>query len=66
MSKKEDEKKWEAPKKPAVFAKEQFLKAANFSRVERDVLAVILDDNKQYTLEEVQKELDNFKKRRVK
>lgn len=66
MSKKEDEKQQEVPRKPVAFAKKQFLKAANFSRVERDVLAVILDDNKQYTLEEVQKALDNFKKRRVK
>ena len=66
MSKKEDEKQQEAPKKTVAFAKKQFLKAANFSRVERDVLAVILDDDKQYTLEEVQKALDNFKKRKVK
>ena len=65
MSKKEDEKQQEAPKKTVAFAKKQFLKAANFSRVERDVLAVILDDDKQYTLEEVQKALDNFKKRKV-
>lgn len=57
--------KQEAPKKAVTFTKQQFLKAANFSRVERDVLAVILDDDKQYTLEEVQKALDNFKKRKV-
>lgn len=66
MSKKESEKQKETPKKEVTFSKKQFLKAANFSRVERDVLAVILDDDKQYTLEEVQKTLDNFKKRRVK
>lgn len=66
MSKKEAENKQEAPKKTVAFAKKQFLKAANFSRVERDVLAVILDDDKQYTLEKVQKMLDDFKKRKVK
>ena len=66
MSKKEDEKQQEVPKKTVTFAKKQFLKAANFSRVEKDVLSVILDDDKQYTLQEVQKALDNFKKRKVK
>lgn len=66
MSKKEGEKQQEAPKKTVAFAKKQFLKATNFSRVERDVLAVILDDDKQYTLDQVQKLLDDFKKRKVK
>ena len=66
MSKKEVEKQKEIPPKQVRFAKKQFLKAANFSRVERDVLAVILDDDKQYTLEQVQKILDDFKKRKVK
>lgn len=62
MSKKEQqEKKPEEVK----FPKRQFLKAANFTRVERDVLAVILEDNKQYTLDEVQKALEKFKARRV-
>lgn len=63
---KEVEKQKEAPKKEVTFAKKQFLKAANFSRVERDVLAVILEDDKQYTLDQVQKLLDDFKKRKVK
>lgn len=66
MSKKEAEKQKEMPQKQVRFAKKQFLKAANFSRVERDVLAVILDDDKQYTLEEVQKKLSDFKARKVK
>ena len=66
MSKKESENKKEAPKKTVAFAKKQFLKAANFSRVERDVLAVILDDDKQYTLDQVQELLDEFKKGKVK
>lgn len=64
MSKK-DEKQREAPKKAVVFSKGQFLKSSNFSRVERDVLSVILKNDKQYTLEEVQKLLSNFKVRRV-
>lgn len=58
--------KQESPKKAVTFTKQQFLKAANFSRVERDVLAVILEDDKLYTLDQVQKLLGDFKKRRVK
>jgi len=58
--------KQESPKKAVTFTKQQFLKAANFSRVERDVLAVILEDDKLYTLDQVQKLLGYFKKRRVK
>jgi hypothetical protein len=59
-------KKGQEMKKGAVtFPKRQFLKAANFTRVERDVLAAILEDDKQYTLDEVQKLLKDFKARRV-
>lgn len=58
--------KQESPKKAVTFTKQQFLKAANFSRVERDVLAVILEDDKLYTLDQVQKLLGDFKKRKVK
>lgn len=61
MSKKEQEKKEGAVK----FPKRQFLKAANFTLVERDILAVVLKDDKQYTLDEVQKLLRDFKARRV-
>jgi len=58
--------KQEAPKKAVTFTKQQFLKAANFSRVDRDVLSVLLDDDKQYTLEEAHKLLNDFKARKVK
>ncbi|HLT73618.1 MAG TPA: hypothetical protein VKZ68_00990 [Ohtaekwangia sp.] len=61
MSKKDQETKTGA----VMFPKRQFLKAANFTRVERDVLAAILEDNKQYTLDEVKKALEKFKARRV-
>lgn len=61
MSKKEQEKKSGSAK----FPKRQFLKAVNFSRIERDVLAAILEDGKHYTLDEVQKLLKDFKARRV-
>jgi len=63
MSKKdpEDQKKEKAP----VFSKRQLVRAYNFSRIERDVLAAILEDGKQYTLDEVQKALEKFMTRRV-
>lgn len=61
MSKKDQEAKTGT----VTFPKRQFLKAANFTRVERDVLAAILEDDKQYTLDEVHKLLKDFKARRV-
>lgn len=60
MPKKENEIKKEDVK----FTKEQILKSKKFkNRV--DLIRVILQDNKSYTLEEVQKEIDKFMKRRV-
>ena len=44
--------------------KDEILKSKKFkNRV--DLIRVILQDNKSYTLEEVQKEIDKFMKRRV-
>ena len=61
MPKKENETKKEDVK----FTKEQILKSKKFkNRV--DLIRVILQDDKSYTLEEVQKEIDKFMKRRVK
>ena len=60
MPKKENEIKKEDVK----FTKEQILKSKKFkNRV--DLIRVILQDNECYTLEEVQKEIDKFMKRRV-
>lgn len=60
MPKKENETKKEDVK----FTKEQILKSKKFkNRV--DLIRVILQDNKSYTLEEVEKEIDKFMKRRV-
>ena len=59
MPKKENETKKEDVK----FTKEQILKSKKFkNRV--DLIRVILQDNESYTLEEVQKEIDKFMKRR--
>lgn len=60
MPKKENEIKKEDVK----FTKDQIVKSKKFkNRV--DLIKVILQDNKSYTLEEVQKEIDKFMKRRV-
>lgn len=60
MPKKENETKKEDVK----YTKEQILKSKKFkNRV--DLIRVILQDNESYTLEEVQKEIDKFMKRRV-
>lgn len=60
MPKKENEIKKEDVK----FTKDQIIKSKKFkNRV--DLIKVILQDNKSYTLEEVQKEIDKFMKRRV-
>ncbi len=46
------------------FSKQQIIESKKFrSRV--DVLNVILDENKQYTLEEVEKEINKFMKGKV-
>ena len=60
MPKKENEIKKEDVK----FTKDQIIKSKKFkNRV--DLIKVILQDNKSYTLEEMQKEKDKFMKRRV-
>ena len=66
MSKKQSDAKQEAPAKAFSFSKQQFLKSANFTRIEKDVLSAILEDDKQYTIEQVKKMLEDFKKRTVK
>lgn len=60
MTKKNTEIKKEIIK----FTKEQIVNSKKFkNRV--DLIRVILDDNKTYTIEEVQKEIEKFMKRRV-
>lgn len=47
------------------FTKEQLMKSKSYEK-ERDILAVVLADDVKYTKAQVEKELDTFKKRRVK
>lgn len=64
MSEKENEQK--APKPTVRFTKQQFLKSANFTQVEKYVLNAVLEDGKKYTLEEAKKLVENYKKKAVK
>lgn len=57
-------KNTEIKKETIKFTKEQIVNSKKFkNRV--DLIRVILDDNKTYTIEEVQKEIEKFMKRRV-
>lgn len=52
-------------KKALAYDKEQIIRLAEFAR-DIDVLAALLDDNKQYTIVEAQKMIDAYKKKGVK
>lgn len=47
------------------FTKQQFLKSANLTPVQKDVLRSILKDDQTYTLQEVKKLVEEFAKRKV-
>lgn len=55
-------KKKDAPK----FTKQQFRTAENFSQVERDALQVLMKDDETYTMDQAQKLVSNYSKRKVK
>lgn len=44
----------------AVFTKEQFLASQQFTGIQKDVLAVALEDNESYTKEEATELLNNY------
>lgn len=52
-------------KKPAEYTKEQILASKKY-RDSRDLLNALLADKKKYTLEAVEKKMDEFKKGKVK
>ena len=64
MSEKENEQK--APKPTGRFTKQQFLKSANFTQVEKYVLSTVLKDNETYTLDQAKKRVEDYKKKAVK
>ncbi|CCI81989.1 hypothetical protein [Lactobacillus hominis] len=43
------------------FTKQALVTSSNFNGVERDILKIVLDENKEYSLTEVDKELKKFK-----
>lgn len=49
--------KVEAPK----FTKKALISSDKFTTIERDILKLVLDDDKEYTIAEVQKAVQNFK-----
>lgn len=58
-------KKKEIQQESVKFSKEQILASMKYSN-RRDVLVAILDDNKSYTLEQVDSLVDKFMKGKVK
>lgn len=49
--------KFEDPK----FTKKALISSNKFTSIERDVLKLVLDDDKEYTIAEVQKAVEKFK-----
>lgn len=47
------------------YSKEQILKSKKYAN-RKDILAVILEENKIYSHEEIEKEIDKFMKKEVK
>lgn len=43
------------------FTKKALISSNKFAPIERDVLKLVLDDDKEYTIAEVQKAVENFK-----
>ncbi len=57
--------KTEAQETPDVFSKDQLVKSDKF-RNHRDLVAALLDDNKKYTMEQVNDMITEFMKGKVK
>lgn len=43
------------------FTKKALISSNKFTTIERDILKLVLDDEKEYTIAEVQKAVQNFK-----
>lgn len=48
------------------FTKQQFLQSRQRSGTDKDILSVVLNDSKTYTIAEAEKLIGDFKKRKVK
>ncbi|WP_328802024.1 hypothetical protein T3H97_06340 [Paenibacillus sp. LX16] len=54
------------PKKEPAYSKTQLLTAKRFERVDKDVLAAILDDEAKYSIAEVEKRIKIFNAKEAK
>lgn len=50
----------------AAYPKEQLVLSSRFAATDRDILAVVLGNDKRYTLDEVESALQTFKNKEVK
>lgn len=57
--------KGKAKQEPARYAKKQFISSRQRAGADKDILAIVLEDDKTYTLAEAEKLLADFKKRKV-
>ncbi|GIQ70762.1 hypothetical protein DUZ99_02005 [Xylanibacillus composti] len=66
----EDKEKQESKPVPptpakAGFTKEQFLQSRKTLPADKDILAVVLEEGKRYTVQQAEKAVHDFKKRKV-
>lgn len=62
------QKKAAAPEteaRPAAYTKAQFLASKQFTAIERDVLRALMREDETYTVDQAQKLIDDFAKRKV-
>lgn len=59
-------KEKQTPDIAAGFTKEQFLQSRQWTGTDKDVLAVVLEDSKTYSIAEAKQLVDDFKKGEVK
>jgi hypothetical protein len=58
--------KQETEMEQSKFSVAQFLSSKQFTGVDKDIISVVLDDKKTYSIDEVKKAIDSFKNKGVK
>ncbi|AHD06154.1 hypothetical protein ERIC2_c23650 [Paenibacillus larvae subsp. larvae DSM 25430] len=51
--------------KPAVFSKEQFLESKQFKTIEKDILSIVLKEDRAYTIEQAKEMIKELLEREV-
>lgn len=64
MAKKEEDTKQKA--NTACFTKEQFVQSEQWQGVDRDILSIVLEDNKTYSIAQAKQLVEQFMNREVK